>query len=192
MSDAQTVSVNRAPVLMLWAAEVAERMGYDEREALSLGKGLAVLNAQSKGQRLGIFKPGDPDQGPPAKEPPKSKRKDRETFVDLCGRPVPAVATKDGLRAVVKGETISASSTERYLRSKFGDNLEPARSAMRDRAKSFRPPELAAAAYGLYERFRPAIPPGQKGWGSKGVLDLNLVRSLAPRKKAKTRTKAKT
>ena len=36
---------------------VAERLGFKHDEALSLGRALAGLNAQSKGQRLGIFKP---------------------------------------------------------------------------------------------------------------------------------------
>src|SRR6266699_6475515 len=51
------ILVNRAPVLTLWAAAVAERLGFNHDEALSLGKALAGLNAQSKGRRLGIFKP---------------------------------------------------------------------------------------------------------------------------------------
>ena len=45
------------PVLTLWAAVVAERLGLNEDEALSLGKALAGLTAQSKGRRLGIYKP---------------------------------------------------------------------------------------------------------------------------------------
>ncbi len=53
----QDVSINRAPVLTLWAAVVAERLGFNEDEALSLGKALAGLNAQTKGRRLGIYKP---------------------------------------------------------------------------------------------------------------------------------------
>src|SRR5882724_2982010 len=50
-----TVTINRAPVLTLWAAVVAERLGYDHEAALTLGKAVAGLNAQSKGRRLGIF-----------------------------------------------------------------------------------------------------------------------------------------
>jgi hypothetical protein len=52
---AKTISINRAPVLTLWAAVVAERLGFKKDEALSLGKALAGLNAQTKGRRLGIF-----------------------------------------------------------------------------------------------------------------------------------------
>ena len=51
------ITINRAPVLTLWAAVVAERLGFDPDEALTLGKALAGLTAQSKGQRLGIFTP---------------------------------------------------------------------------------------------------------------------------------------
>ena len=52
-----TIEVNRAPVLTLWAAVVAERLGFEPEEALTLGKSVAGLTAQSKGQRLGIFTP---------------------------------------------------------------------------------------------------------------------------------------
>ena len=52
----RTLSINRAPVLTLWAAVVAQRVGFDEDEALTLGKALSGLNAQAKGRRLGLFK----------------------------------------------------------------------------------------------------------------------------------------
>ena len=44
-----TITINRAPVLALWAAVVAQRLGFRWDESLSLGKALADLNAQSKG-----------------------------------------------------------------------------------------------------------------------------------------------
>ena len=59
------VQINRAPVLTLWAAVVAERMGFEWSEALTLGKVLAGLNAQSKGRMLGLF--GPPKGGPHGK-----------------------------------------------------------------------------------------------------------------------------
>ncbi len=49
------IKINRAPVLTLWAAIVAERLGYDRKELLTFGKAVAGLNAQSKGRRLGIY-----------------------------------------------------------------------------------------------------------------------------------------
>ena len=51
----QKIKINRAPVLTLWAAVVAERLGYGKETALTLGKAVAGLNAQSKGRRLGIY-----------------------------------------------------------------------------------------------------------------------------------------
>jgi hypothetical protein len=41
-----TVTINRAPVLTLWAAVVAERLGFERVEALTLGKAVAGLTAQ--------------------------------------------------------------------------------------------------------------------------------------------------
>lgn len=52
---ARKITINRAPVLTLWAAVVAERSGHDPDAALTLGRAVAGLNAQSKGRRLGIF-----------------------------------------------------------------------------------------------------------------------------------------
>jgi hypothetical protein len=37
MAKRHWVMINRAPVLTLWAAIVAERLGFDKNEALTLG-----------------------------------------------------------------------------------------------------------------------------------------------------------
>ena len=37
-------------------------------------------------------------------------------------------------------------------------------------------------AYRLYERFRPDIPEGVKGWGAEGDLDLGLIGWLAKKR----------
>jgi hypothetical protein len=55
------VQINRAPVLTLWATVVAERLGHGHEAALTLGKAVAGLNAQSKARRLGMVEePRDP------------------------------------------------------------------------------------------------------------------------------------
>jgi hypothetical protein len=51
--------------------------------------------------------------------------------------------------------------------------------AMTVLARSRTPAALATEAYALYERFRPAVPAGVKGWGAAGVLRLDAIRSLA-------------
>ena len=48
-------------------------------------------------------------------------------------------------------------------------------------AKAYRPKELADEAYSLYEKFRPEIPAGQRGWGAEGELDLELLEQFAER-----------
>ena len=49
------------------------------------------------------------------------------------------------------------------------------------------PRELAERAFHLYEEFRPEVPPDERGWGAKGVLDLNWIASLARRDSAHRR-----
>jgi hypothetical protein len=57
MSGSRTIFINRAPVLTLWAAVVAELLGFRRDEALTLGRAVAGLNAYSKGLSLGVFRP---------------------------------------------------------------------------------------------------------------------------------------
>jgi hypothetical protein len=49
------VIANRAPVLTLWAAVVAEVLGFDHDEGLTLGRAVAGLNVYYKGVSLGLF-----------------------------------------------------------------------------------------------------------------------------------------
>jgi len=168
------IKINRAPVLTLWAAVVAERLGYNKNEALTFGKAVAGLNAQSKGRRLGIYEEKSEDEK-------KEEKKNEEPveFVELLGRGIPAVKTPNGLRAAIKGDEIDPQGVEKYLKQKFGDDLDEARSAMEKLAKAYTPKQLESEAYGLYEKFRPKIPEGTKGWGAKGELSLEYIRSLA-------------
>ncbi len=170
----QEIVINRAPVLTLWASVVAERQGFDRDEALSLGKAVAGLTAQTKGRRLGIFKPV-PQEIKKARE----RKRGEEFWVEICGRPVPAVNTPQGVRAVVKDKPVEPDTVGKYLTSKFGDDLGAARAAMIDLAAAFKREPLAEKAFWLYEQFRPRIPEGVTGWGAKGELDLGLIRSLA-------------
>lgn len=172
----QKIKINRAPVMTLWGAVVAERLGYERETALTLGKAVAGLNAQSKGRRLGIYEEKT-EEG--KKEEKKKEAKEEPEFIELMGRGIPAVKTPKGLRAAVKGETIRAGSVETYLKQKFGEDFEEARAAMEELAKAFTPRQLESEAYDLYEKFRPQIPEGKKGWGAKGELDLDYIRSLA-------------
>ena len=171
------ISINRAPVMTLWAAVVAQRLGFTWEEALSLGKAVAGLNAQAKGRRLGIFKPHE-EKTKAARE----KERGEEFSIELCGRPVPAKNTDEGIRAVSGRAVVDSESALHYLESKFGDNLDAVRSAMTELAKAYKPKELAVEAFSLYEQFRPEIPEGTRGWGAKGDLDLRKIKAMARRK----------
>lgn len=170
------IKINRAPVLTLWAAVVAERMGHEHKEALTLGKAVAGLNAQSKGRRLGIY---EEKKEADKKKASESEKPARVEMIAVLGRPVPTVRTADGRRAAIKGKAITPESVQTYLEQKFGENLDEARAAMHALARAHTARQLEAQAYELYEKFRPEIPEGKKGWGAKGELDLDKVRSLA-------------
>lgn len=170
------VLVNRAPVLTLWGGVVAERLGFDRDEALTLGRAIAGLNAQSKGRSLGIFKPGEKGA---ARKKRRTTKEGEALRIELLRRAVPAVRTREGVRAVAKDRPIDPASVERYLESKFGDALARVRRAMTDLASSLDDEALAARAYDLYERFRPRIPAGTRGWGAKGELRLDTIRRAA-------------
>ena len=45
--------LNRAPVLTLWAAVVAERLGHPADTALTLGRAVAGSSARSRGRSIG-------------------------------------------------------------------------------------------------------------------------------------------
>jgi hypothetical protein len=171
------ITINRAPVLTLWAAVVAERLGFDPDEALTLGKALGGVTAQSKGQRLGIFTPS-----------PEAVRKERAKKacaagvlkVELLGRVVPVVGTVFGLRAADNEQKpMAPTGVEKYLRSQFGERLTDARSAMEELAKSRKPDVLNTEAFRLYEMFRPEIPKDEPSRGAKGKLSLDKIRQLA-------------
>jgi hypothetical protein len=158
---------------------VAERLGYDPEAALTLGKAVAGLNAQSKGRRLGIFEEA---QGPREEKEPNARQPGEQFMVSLLHRRVPVISTDQGVRATVKGQAIDPASVKRYLTQKFRHELANVQAAMERLAKAYLPDQLAAQAYALYEQFRPDVPEGKPGWGAAGQLDLDHIRSLGEEK----------
>jgi len=178
--ESRVIEVNRAPVLTLWAAVVAQRLGHDWEAALSLGKAVAGLNAQAKGRRLGIYTEPAVEEG---ERPTKKVGLGEELWIQVCGRPVPAKRTRDGLRAVVGDKPIDPEGAKAYLEKKLGVSYGTVKAAMEALAGAYEPEDLEQAAYGLYERFRPEIPEGKRGWGQKGRLDLGVIGELTRRDK---------
>ena len=178
MAQQRTIRINRAPVLTLWTAVVAERLGFDHDTALTLGRAVAGLNTYSKGVSLGLFEPSSEA----VEERLKKAKAGTTLHVDLLHRSVPVMSTPDGLRALVKDRPISPAGVEHYLASKFGESLGSAMRAMVKLAHSMPTEEVAARAYRLYEEFRPGIPAGVTGWGAAGELDLDLIEGLSERR----------
>lgn len=171
------IKINRAPVLTLWAAVVAERLGFDHDEALTLGRAVAGLSAQAKGRRLGIFEPS-----PENLDQNRKEHGPDEVMIEFMQRHVPVIVTADGIRATTHGKAMSPPSVEKYIAGKFGTHLEEARAAMIALAKSIPASEINRHAFGLYTKFRPEIPEGVEGWGASGALSLDAIRQAADRK----------
>jgi hypothetical protein len=174
-----TIKINRAPVLTLWGVIVAERLGYNHDEALTFGKALAGLNAQSKGRSLGIYSPAEAELEAEISKKAKEREVGKTLMVEVVGRMIPAVQTDHGLRATIKDEEITPESVERYLEKKFGADLDEVRNALETLAQAYSPQELKQRAYKLYEQFRPGVPDGVRGWGAAGELDLEHIRKMA-------------
>jgi hypothetical protein len=106
-------------VLTLWAAVVAEVLGFDHDEALTLGREVAGLNANSKGVSLGPFQPTPKE----VQEQRRKMRKEETVTVALLHRAVPVKHTDDGLRALSAESPTRPESVQKYLESKFGDTV---------------------------------------------------------------------
>lgn len=168
------IRINRAPVLTLWAAVVAERLGFDHDEALTLGRAVAGLSAQAKGRRLGIFEPS-----PDNLEQRRREHGSDEVMIDFMQRYVPVIVTPNGIRAVIHGRPMSPQGVDKYIAGKFGAHLNEVRAAMTALAKSIPVSEINRRAFGLYTKFRPEVPEGVEGWGASGVLSLDAIRHAA-------------
>jgi hypothetical protein len=113
----RTIRINRAPVLTLWAAAVAERLGFERAEALTLGRALAGLTAHAKGVRLGIFEPAAPEE---VDERRRRLGEGERLAVQLLGRTIAVVRTPEDLRALDKDRPAQPGSVERYY---FPNNI---------------------------------------------------------------------
>lgn len=174
MSNSAPIKVNRAPVLTLWAAVVAERLGHPPETALSIAKVVAGTAARAKARRLGIA-----DEGDQAKERHGAAPAKRQETAELFGRRIRLTHDKDGVALADdgSGKPASAKSVEAYVVKVFGDHLADVRKAMEALASRFEPQELNRIGFRLYEHFRPEVPPDVRGWGAKGLLDVEKIRA---------------
>jgi hypothetical protein len=168
------VVVNRAPVLTLWAAVVAERLGHPADTALTLGRAVAGSSARIKARSIGREeRKTDRDA-----DTPRLAVQHVTAPVFLLGQTIRLLPTADGeLRAAEGDQPLSPTGAQRYLASAFGDHLNEVRAAMEVLAGRYEPVELNRVGFRLYERFRPEIPPGHTGWGAKAALEVDKILS---------------
>lgn len=171
--DINQIEVNRAPVLTLWAAIVAERLGHDADAAITLGRAVAGSSARVKARALGLEEKHEAGGLLDA-----AKRPALQT-VHLLGRDVPVVERKGSQHALDHDKPASPRAARAYVERAFGQHLPQVRHAMEKLADSLAPDELNRTGFRLYERFRPEVAAGAKGWGAKGMLDLDRIRGAA-------------
>jgi hypothetical protein len=172
-----SIVVNRAPVLTLWAAVVAERLGQPADTALTLGRAVAGAAARVKARNIGReAAKADRDA-----DTPRLRVEHVTAPVFLLGKEIRLLPNADGeLRAADGDLPADPVEVQRYLAKAFGDRLADVRLAMQRLAERFDPATLNRVGFRLYEKFRPDVPPGHEGWAAKAVLEIEKILTAAP------------
>lgn len=169
------IIINRAPVLELWGACVAQflRQDFSWELCLSVGSSISTITAISKGRSIGTIAPPDDSKNESSKDETKKKGDDLPT-VKVMGFPM----VIQGDSVIVKGKP--KTTREVSLVRKYGsdESYGKAKDAMVEALQDWRgkEDELDGKAFHMYEQFRPDVAKGQKGWGRKGELHLSKIR----------------
>ncbi|KAG2156137.1 hypothetical protein DEU56DRAFT_765719 [Suillus clintonianus] len=165
--------VNRAPLMTAWATVVAERLGFEREEALSIASVYTEMNAISKGVSIGLFDKTRKKEIEPIKD-------STQPYVDLLGRRPLYQTQNETWRALDNTSPALPSTAFSYISRSFRQTTPYVIGALRLLAESFPPPELNNKGFGLYAEFRPDV----DGWGKRGEVRCERILSL--RKKDKT------
>lgn len=122
----QYITINRAPVLTLWVAVVAERQGFSKEAGLTFGKAISGMLAQSKGRSIGVFDKNDTDDNA------KHEREEEEHAQgiarhDVFGMSIKAkdVGDEGDVRAMdTSMQALNHKQVEGYLQRAFGQQLQ--------------------------------------------------------------------
>ncbi|KIW64007.1 hypothetical protein PV04_08967 [Phialophora macrospora] len=183
--ESKPVIINRAPVLQLWAACVAQKLYPKLSWAthLSIGSAISTLCAISKGRAIGAIDQAadDPEKKAEKEKRKRSAQKSADDEVDVMSF---KLLLKDG-NAIVSGKPQKAN--EALLMKKYGEaDYKRTKAAMEEAIDDFeakaKKGELNRAAFHMYEEFRPSVQHGQGGWGKKGELRLEKIGELAEKR----------
>ena len=181
-----TIKVSRRPVMLLWAAAVAFRLGHDRDYSLSLAGAVATIFSQFKAKHLGLTNTSGNSSG------------DSSSFsgaaistVQLMAQPisvvhidVDAAVTSSGSWRALEPEPggssrklVAPAVVWAAIEKGFGAHLPAAFGAFTLLAAAVGQEALAEGLvpYSLYEQFRPKVPPGRTGWGQVGELSLGDI-----------------
>lgn len=171
------ITINRAPVLELWASCVTKFIYHSIpwETCLSVGSAISTITAVAKGRSIGTMEKPGPDEAEKRRRERQQKAEDEQLEdIEVMGF---HLHLRDG-QALVGDKP--KPGNESALSKKFGqEHYERAKRAFQDALGSWegREIELDGEAFKMYEEFRPTVPPGQKGWGRKGQLNLESVKS---------------
>jgi hypothetical protein len=167
-SSNNEITINRAPVLTLWSASVTQFLHPSLKwsTCLSAGKAISAICAVAKGRSIGTI--SEPDVDDSKKKEKKKIEADELEVMHF------KLKVKDG---VVFFGGKAQNGSEDALKWKFGYQYDGVRTVFDEGLRKWgeRKEELDKSAFGMYESFRPEVPKGQKGWGRKGILDLEKV-----------------
>ncbi|GJE84210.1 hypothetical protein PsYK624_002860 [Phanerochaete sordida] len=164
------VVINRAPIMMAWASVVAERLGFQREEALSIASVYTEMNAISKGVSIGLYDAAK-------QKGVEASRGGSQPYVDLMGRR-PLYQTASGRwRALAGGSPVAPASAFSYISRALRQTAPSVLGALRLLAASFAPDELNRRGFYLYADFRPDV----AGWGGRG--EVRCAKILALRRK---------
>ncbi|KAI7223530.1 hypothetical protein KC333_g460 [Hortaea werneckii] len=172
------ITINRAPALELWASCVTNFIypSIPWETCLSVGSAISTITAVAKGRSIGrIEKPGPDEVENRRRERQRKAETEQLEDIEVMGF---HLRLKNGQALVGDKPKPGNEST---LSNKFGQaQYERAKRAFQDALGSWkgRESELDREAFRMYEEFRPTVPPGQKGWGRKGQLNLENVKSV--------------
>lgn len=174
-----SVIINRAPVLHLWGACVTQFLfpNLEWSTCLSAGSAISTICAVAKGRSIGaIDEPEDTEERHKKKEVEKEKEGELEVLTVMQFK----LNQKDG-KVYFSGKPQNTS--DEPLKKKYGDKYGDVKKTFDDALAKWKSneEELSKVAFGMYEDFRPDVSKGRKGWGRKGLLDLDIVRKTVDR-----------
>ncbi|KAF9267696.1 hypothetical protein L218DRAFT_814690, partial [Marasmius fiardii PR-910] len=165
----KSIVINRAPLMSAWATVVAERMGFQREEALSIASVYTEMNAKSKGVTVGVYSAG-------TEKNLEATKGGAQPYVEFIGRrPLHQKQnSKEQYRAVVNGTPTAPTKAFGYISQSFRENTSSVVGALRLLANSYSSQEISDKAWSLYVDFRPEV----KGWGKQAEVKCSKILDL--------------